>query len=428
MTMFYNGGADTDLISSQSTLSTSYTSALTTYLQTSAADYIGYLAYTTNNVDLDTALAIVDAVAAGQFTLSDLFSAAQTKTLVGDVDSYEAGIANPEPKLTVNGVTIDLTAILSNPDVAYWVTTTKKDTIYHLREFYTSADAPAGYTEGWSVVDVNVAPEAVSFTEAANEWNIKPGAPTGDAAVFEIDLLQGVTMDADGDPISVVAGSVTVGGILVGNDTDLYTVDGNTLKINTNSEYFNLLFAGQTTDLTVTYQITDNINPAVNSGGTVTVTGTADQFTMTGTVEGLTTTFPASFDGSFNVLIPTSSLVAGADAYSDFSGSTKVTAIGDLGGYSEFVMVTVEGSTALKLGGEGTTPYASTNGNNDGSSSVSDTEYGTFSSGDATVLVAYDSQTSNTYTQGVVTTTHQHVGVDAMTSITVELSNITYWA
>lgn len=418
MTMFYNGGTDVDQISSQSALSTSYTAALTNYLQTSASDFIGYLAHTTNGVDLDTALAIVDAVAAGQFTLSGLFSAAQTKTLVGDVDDYEAGIANPEPKLMVNGVTIDLTAILSNPDVAYWLTTTKKEgTIYHLREFYTQAEAPEGYTEGWSVVTVNVAPEPVSFTEQATEWNIKAGAPAGDAAIVTIDLLQGVANDADGDPISVVAGSVSVGGAWVDDNSDLYTVDGNTLKINTNSEYFKLLFAGQTTDLTVTYKITDGINAPVASGGTVTVTGTADQFNMTGTVSGSVTSFASDFDGSFDVVIPTTSLVADAPAYSDFAGTATVTAVGDLGGTTEYIEFSIEGtSQILKLAGT-SGPNGGTPGVPDGSFNVSLTDSTAFASVNNEITVDYNSNTAP-----------GQPGVDAMTSITVELSNITYWA
>lgn len=415
---FYTVGTDT--ISSQSSLSSTYSAELSGYLQTSAADYIGYLAYTVNGVTLEDALAIVDAVAAGQFTLADLFSAAQTKTAFADADSFEGSIADAQPKLTVNGVTIDLTAILSDPDVAYWVTTTKKEgSIYHLREFYTAADAPEGYTEGWSDVQVvNVAPEAVEFTAAATEWNIKQGAPVGDAAWMSIDLLDGTTQDADGDAINVVAGSVSVNGTLLGDDSDLYVVDGNTLKINTNSEYFQLLFGGQTTDLSVSYDITDGQGHTVASSGTVTVTGTVDLFGMEGTASGSVTSFnTTTFDGSFSVLIPTSQLVAGADAYTDFSGTATVTAVGDLAGTSETIVFTLEGASGtLTLGGDG----ANSNGfepDNPNYSVTTDSGTSTFNSSDTTVGVSYDSATGGGAT-----------GVDAMTSITVVLSDVTYWA
>lgn len=424
---FYTPEAtDTDLVSSQSNLSTGYTAALSSYLQGTAADYIGYLAYTGGQT-LEAALAIVEAVAAGQFTLADLFSAAQTKTAFADADAFESTIADAHPTLTVNGVTVDLTAILSDPDVAYWLTTTKKDgTIYHLREFYTAASEPEGYTEGWSDVQ-NVAPAAVVFTDTATEWNVKDdGAPEGEAAMKSIDLLNGVAFDADGDAINVVATTVAVNGILLANAGDLFTLVDNTLNIDTNSAYFNLLFNGQTTELSVTYQITDGIEGhEVDSSGTVTVTGTADRFSIgdedTTAATKLVTSFNiATFDGNFSVTIDPTLLVAGADACFDFTGTADVTAVGDLNGTSEFIRFDIEFDTvdsetmSFTLTGAGPSTAGtggdlSTLATLDGSSN--------FISTDSNVDVVYDSN----FVNGAG-------GVDAMTSITVELVGVQYWA
>lgn len=412
--------------SDQGQFASAYTSQLKTFLETDhGASYVAYLAHTVNNLDIPDALDLVALIQAGTYTLDGLFNSAQSKgtTIITNVDD------NPEPTMTINGVTIDLTAILKDAATFNWSTTTKKETINHAREYYETGGQPAGWTEEWanSQPPVNEAPSAASFTETLNEFNIKAGAPVGGNNLFTINLLQNAVDPDPSDTLSVVVDTVEVklGTAVVSNSA--FTVSGNNLIIDTNDSYFDLLFKEQKWTFDVSYNITDGVH-TVPSAGTVEVTGTADQFSVTGTVTGSVTPLAPSFDGNFNVLIPTASLVTGAPAYSDFAGTATVTAVGDLGGYSEFVMVTVEGSTALKLGGDGSTAYASTSGNNDGSSSVSDTETGTFSSSDATVAVSYDSQTANTYTQGATTTSHQHVGVDAMASITVELSNITYWA
>ncbi len=264
----YFFAADTEL-ASQSTLSTTYTAALSSYLQVSAADYIGFLAYTVNGATLEEALAIVDSVEAGQFTLADLFAAAQTKTLTGDVDTYAAGIADANPTLTVNGVTIDLTAILSDPDVAYWLTTTKKEgTIYHLREFYTAAEVPEGYDAGWA--ETNSAPVVTGpVTETMDE----------DDALATIDLLTNAS-DADFDNMDVdaLAYAVTDGSW----EAEIaYTIDKETGALTIDPAQFNTLRADETVEITFSYNVIDGKGGATPATAVITITGSNDAATIT---------------------------------------------------------------------------------------------------------------------------------------------------
>jgi hypothetical protein len=158
---FRADGYDAGLNSAfQGQLSSAYTNALSTTLQTEAADWIGFLAKTANGLSVQDALAVKAAVAAGNFSLSDLFGAAQSK------DGSTANPTDPEPKLTVvigegdaaQTVVIDLRAILSDLDIETWtqsdttgggkkaVTTTTT----HSREFYTDAGEPTDYDPDWS--------------------------------------------------------------------------------------------------------------------------------------------------------------------------------------------------------------------------------------------------------------------------------------
>ncbi len=263
----------------QGELSSAYSAALSQFV-TQAADYLA--STQAEALGIDAALALKSKLEAGEFTLHDLFLAAQTKSPLANPDAnvIDDIAGNPNPYLIVDGQTIYLSSILSGTDTFTWDTFTKKEVINHTREFYTDGKVPS-YDTNWSVANTNTAPQPVKLEpEPITEWDVKSN-PTAEAQWISFDLRGGVEFDEDNDPINVVANSVTVSGTLDGDYKDLFMVEGNTLKINTNSEYFKLLFDGEKTELTVSYKITDGVNEPVASGGTITVLGTADQFTDT---------------------------------------------------------------------------------------------------------------------------------------------------
>lgn len=424
--MSFSFDVTTDLSGSgsyQGQLSSSYTNALSSYLQTDGADYVAFLAYVANELSVETALELKAEIEAGNFSLSGLFSAAQSKT--GEVDAD--AITNPQPTLTVTvgetTYTIDLTAMLTGTDTAFWTSGTGKSTVYHTREFFTDSQEPADYDPDWanSSEPVNEAPSPASFDVDISEFDIKAGAPVDGNNLFEINLLNGA-VDPEDDELSVVEGTVVVK--LNGNvvSSDAFSIDGNTLVIDTNSDYFDTLFKDQKWTFEVTYDITDGEN-VVASAGTVEVTGTADQFSVEGTFTGNQTSGfnTSTWDGTFNVLIPTESLVSGADGYFDFAGTATVTATGDLLGTTETIQFTVEGgSTQPTLGGAGPGPFG---GHEPGDNTYADTTVSkstTFASSDSSILISYDSNTSNA--------NGGSAGVDGLTSVSAELSNVTYWA
>ena len=87
-------GYDSSLNQSfQGQLSSSYSNALHDALTAAdVADWVGFLYYDLTG-DVATAVAIVDAVIAGQFNLGDLFSAAQARGAAVD----GSAITNPTP-------------------------------------------------------------------------------------------------------------------------------------------------------------------------------------------------------------------------------------------------------------------------------------------------------------------------------------------
>lgn len=147
--------------SAQGQLSSQYEASLTSFLQTEAADWIGFLAKTVEGLTTEQALAVKALVEAGSFSLSGLFGAAQSKT--GAVEG--TSITDPEPTLTVTlgetVVNIDLKAILGSLDTESWTYTetnnsgkkTTTTTTYHTREFYTDGHEPEGYDPDWDEVD-----------------------------------------------------------------------------------------------------------------------------------------------------------------------------------------------------------------------------------------------------------------------------------
>jgi Ca2+-binding RTX toxin-like protein len=198
------GGLDTSLsASAQGQLSSSYTNWLTGELTTDAvADYIGWLYFNAGNT-VEDALAVVDAVKAGEFTLDGLFGAAQSKT-AGPVDP--AGVPIPTLTLTgdLAGISIDLTAILGGLDTETWSSGTGTKTVYHTREFYTETDEPEFYDPNWAN-PVNQTPTDITLTI------------DGDFAA----AAGGQTAGGNDAPLSNTTGSGIVVGTLSAADSDV---------------------------------------------------------------------------------------------------------------------------------------------------------------------------------------------------------------
>lgn len=407
---------DSDGVVDQGTLASTYTNALSGYLQSAeGADIVAYLAYVANGGNVEAALALKAQVEAGNFKLADLFSAAQSKT--GAVDPNT--ITDPDPKLTVSfedgtSVTLSLSEMLTGADSETWTTLVKNATIYHTREFLSESAEPEGYSVDWAAVDVNEAPTATPLSWAVSEYD-EHAAANSDPVSAQIDLLSTAT-DADGDVLSVVAGSVKIDN---GDGTydglpDYLSVDASgNLVIDTNSAEFDALYLNGTLDLDIVYEITDGTNTISNSVD-LTIAGTADQFSSSSDASAsVSSGFDAStWDGSFIVV-----LSAPADAF-DFSGIATVTVTGDIDNNAadnandEIVTVTLEGGDSVTLGAWDTPP------NQEGSVNYSTRsgEVG-FSSSDASVSVAYDSNTAG----GVN-------GVDGLSLVQVDVTaSFDYW-
>lgn len=271
---------DSDGVVDQGTLASTYTNALSGYLQSAeGADIVAYLAYVANGGNVEAALALKAQVEAGNFKLADLFSAAQSKT--GAVDPNT--ITDPDPKLTVSfedgtAVTLSLSEMLTGADSETWTTLVKNATIYHTREFLSESAEPEGYSVDWAAVDVNEAPTATPLSWAVSEYD-EHAAANSDPVSAQIDLLSTAT-DADGDVLSVVAGSVKIdnGDGTYGGLPDYLSVDASgNLVIDTNSAEFDALYLNGTLDLDIVYEITDGTNTISNTVD-LTITGTADQF------------------------------------------------------------------------------------------------------------------------------------------------------
>jgi hypothetical protein len=205
--------------SEQGQLASSYTEALKAFLQSDAgADYVAFLAHTVNGLEVDAALALVDAIQAGEFSLDGLFGAAQSKT--GEIDDV-AG--SPAPTMTICDVVIDLTAMLSGESTYNWSTVTKKDTIYHAREFLADGGAPEGWTDGWA--DATPEPILVTVNESftfikgttGSTWNLE--LESDDPLNFTVNVTgegdyqfntEGFTIT--GDLTASWTGSLTSGG------------------------------------------------------------------------------------------------------------------------------------------------------------------------------------------------------------------------
>jgi hypothetical protein len=299
-----DGSYDSTLTqSAQGQLSSEYTAALTAELKSDAvSDYLGFLFYDGGTHTVAEAQAVIDAIKNGDFTLSDLFGAAQSKTGAVDGDA----ITNPQPTLTLTtgdfaGMTFDLTDILGGLDTETWTqleTTggakkgTITTTVYHTREFYTETQEPPGYDPDWA--NDNVAPTATPFsvdaTETLSTYNedhqITNGAVDGTLAV---DLITGHAEDVDGDILHVTGDLVLddselPAGLVLTDEQllSLVSLDGDTLKVDQNSRLLDDLLDGQTLTLTLTYQIDDGHGHTIDNTVTVNIAGTLDEYEGSG--------------------------------------------------------------------------------------------------------------------------------------------------
>jgi hypothetical protein len=400
-------------VSTQGELSSSYTNALSSYLQNDGADLVAFLAYSVYELSVEAATALKADLASGNFSLSGLFSAAQSKEGAVDGDSID----NPTPMLNVGGVNIDLSAMLAGEATFTWDTATKKLVVSHTREFYTESKDPDGYSADWANPVQNQAPTAEAITWDVTEYDEHAAGadPTGAAKLVTVNLLdtQYVT-DPDGDTLSVVADSVTLAN---GDPLPSYIVDNGdgTISVNTNSAEFDTLYKGDTMNIDLTYQITDSVNAPITNTVDLTITGTAD---LVSTSASTLITNP-NLDGSFSIALVSPD---GAFDY-NYKGIATVTAEGDIDNNhtldekDEKVTVTfsaVDGGGVVVLGmlesdstnqEPGETAYIAS----------SDTDFTTYSSTDSTVTGTYDSNSSSGAN-----------GVDALVSIEVSV-DYSYW-
>lgn len=362
----------------QGQLSSSYTAWLTASLQ-EAADYIGFLAKE-QGLELDAAIAVRSAVEAGDFTLMDLFGAAQSKgAAIADPN-------DPEPKLVVTiedgtEVTIDLTAVLTGLDTEVWQTASggkTKEVTNHVREFYTAIKAPVGYDENWD--EANAPPTAEPIEVAVTEQDDEAD-PGGTDPEVTVDLLDPTKVsDPDGDSLSIVDGSVkllTEGG--AGDLPSYITVSGSTLTIDPNSSELDALRKGETLELVVTYTITDGKGGSVDNTVTITVTGTADKYSGS---TNYSTTWLTNDPVSLSV-----PLEAPEGAF-NFSGTAEISVNGDLDRTNESISITFEGGGTFTFAGS--TSMGPNLGEANSGQWVTGTGSETFASADGLLDVSYD--------------------------------------
>jgi hypothetical protein len=344
---FFNGGGYNATLSqsAQGQLSSSYTAALTNALMNSTvADWIGFLAKQSGLSTAD-ALAVKQAVIDGNFTLSDLFGAAQSKT--GAVDG--TNVADPTPKITVNGHTFDLTSILTGLDTETWtqpntVGTGKKATteiVYHTREFYTDTKEPADYDANWSVE--NQDPDATPITANLTE-DVPPAGP--------IDLLS-TASDSDGGTPAVVAGSLTFsinGGPASATQPAFITIVDNIVTVDTSHPDLQPggaydIKLGETLTVVVGYAIEDGQGGSTDNVLTINIAGAADQYHASDSVTVTKDTSSMSgdtFAGVFDL----------EDGFNYANVTASFSAFGDFDRTNENVSVT--GDVTFALGGSAT--------------------------------------------------------------------------
>lgn len=266
---------DNDGTVDQGTLASSYTNALSAYLADEGADYVAFLANVAG-VSINDALALKDAVAVGNFTLSGLFAASQTKIVSAD-GTYTVDGADPIPTLTVTvgetTYTIDLTSMMNDLDTETWSTITKKTgEIFHTREYYSTAGEPVGYDAKWSLDNQPPTAEAIVW------------------GVAEYDDVNGGTQYSTIDLLTDASANDHEGGDLTVTFTetlpDYITYADGKLVIDTDSSELDHLPAGEKLELSYVYQISDDAGNTIDNTVSLTITGTNDVATISGTATG----------------------------------------------------------------------------------------------------------------------------------------------
>lgn len=314
----------------QGALSQQYTSWLTSEVA-SMSENLAYDAFK-DGMAVTEAIALRSAIQAGTFTLSNLFTAAQSKTgAVSDV----AG--KPDPLMTVtytvDGVeksyTIHLAEFMSGEARSTWKDSGKNGQ-FHTREYLTDVnhDLPSDYNEHWD--DLNQAPTAQNYDFGnlqETDANADGSHQAGDFTV-SIDLE---TLVSDDKPISELSFSV-------GTLPDGVTFDQNTHQIivDQNSAAFDFLKKGETKTYKIEYTVTDKEGLSAKAEVSFTVVGTADKYHDTQTFSFEKTDGSAQGSGFTHTFF----LHEGFD----YSGLVNVSGDGDLNQKNESVKFTVDGS------------------------------------------------------------------------------------
>jgi VCBS repeat-containing protein len=212
------------------------------------ASWIGWEYLQRDGATIETALKIVDAIKANNFTLDDLCSAAQSKTGIVAADK----IGNPDPSLTVLGYEFDIGHLLGGTTVEVW-TSSGKNPQYHSREYFNSLGTePANYDEDWA--NPNTAPTADDYD----------GTTVEDGAIIEGDLY---AHDEDGDVLTYT---------LQGDAPAGLTFNNGHYKFDPSDDAYQSLAAGQEMKVSVDVLVSDGKGGEVISKLSFTVVGTND--------------------------------------------------------------------------------------------------------------------------------------------------------
>lgn len=256
--------------STEGQFASSYTNWLDGQIE-SHADFIAYTLFQQGGMSLEQATGLRTALQNGDFTVSDLFLAAQSKS--GPL----ADIAGtPSPVLHVEGYDpIQLAQFMSGKELVTWTSGSGKNVVTHTREALDHFNGDDGAPQGWDhpvVIHVNeapvVSPIEISITESQTAGGADSGSQPWDADLVTVDLLSGAT-DADGGALSILnLDSLPTWATLA--------QDGHTLIIDQNSRALDHLKVGEHDSLTLNFQVSDGQGGVVDNHITINLTGTND--------------------------------------------------------------------------------------------------------------------------------------------------------
>jgi VCBS repeat-containing protein len=269
----------------QGQLASQYTNWVNAQIK-AIADYIGYLVAQKTG-DVEAGKAAVAAIESGNFSITDLFNAAQQK---GSGILDVAG--DPTPKLLINGlpVDIDITDFMGDPETVNWTTTAKAgkttETTYHAREFYGTI-AAGEYPDDWADVQQNRAP-TLTVGDASNEL-LEAGETLNHQLVEGVfkSEIQLTAADPDGDTLTYNTSGWTSVQDADGNDTGVFTKAGTygtaSLDTATGLVTYTLdssvdLPAGATEIDTFTMSVSDGEYSSSEVDITFTINGTGDWY------------------------------------------------------------------------------------------------------------------------------------------------------